>query len=390
MNTCERIALRLQRAGHLTEQRDGDGSRKPSILARRFVRTCAPLGGAALGAIDRAARPVSGPRRFPSDDSFRAQRRDLVARQIRDRRVSTRVGVLAEHRRRACGSPPACRTASAACPAPAAGRPSDVSTSATIVARGDLRIGEQLVQIADRAAGHTGRGQPLDPVARASRSAAARRGSASARRSAATRWRLVAKRSSSGSAGHPAEPAPLIVVADREDELAVRGGEGLVGNDRRMAVAHARRRRAGREVDARLIGQQRGDRIEHARCPPTVRGRSVRARSSAAVMPCAANMPDTMSAIATPSRNGGPSASPVMLIRPPSACMTASYPASRLPRPRLAESGDRAVDEPRDSVRRASRSRGQASSSVPGLKFSTSTSALRDEADRAARARRDA
>ena len=55
-------------------------------------------------------------------------------------------------------------------------------------------------------------------------------------------------------------------------------------------------------------------------CPRPVRSRA----KSASAMPCAANMPDTMSAIATPSRNGGPSAAPVMLISPPSACITAS------------------------------------------------------------------
>jgi len=53
--------------------------------------------------------------------------------------------------------------------------------------------------------------------------------------------------------------------------------------------------------------------------------RPVRSRARrASVMPCAANMPLTMSAIATPRRNGGPSAAPVMLMSPPSAWMTAS------------------------------------------------------------------
>ena len=45
-------------------------------------------------------------------------------------------------------------------------------------------------------------------------------------------------------------------------------------------------------------------------------------------MPWNANMPVTMSAMATPSLKGGPPASPVMLMRPPSAWITASYPAS--------------------------------------------------------------
>ena len=40
--------------------------------------------------------------------------------------------------------------------------------------------------------------------------------------------------------------------------------------------------------------------------------------------PKAANMPEAMSAMATPSRYGVPSGAPVMLIRPPSPCITAS------------------------------------------------------------------
>ena len=42
---------------------------------------------------------------------------------------------------------------------------------------------------------------------------------------------------------HAAEAPPLVVVADRQHELAVRGRERLVRHDRRMAVAHPRRRR---------------------------------------------------------------------------------------------------------------------------------------------------
>ena len=78
--------------------------------------------------------------------------------------------------------------------------------------------------------------------------------------------------------------------------------------------------------------------------------RPVRARASSAIaMPCAANMPLTMSAMATPSRNGGPSASPVMLISPPSAWIDRVVARLIAPRARLAEAGDRAVDQPRPS-----------------------------------------
>ena len=135
------------------------------------------------------------------------------------------------------------------------------------------------------------------------------------------------------------------------DDLAVRRLERLVGDDGRMTIAQARGRFAGREVVARLIGQQRRRRIEHADVDAAAPRRSARARQSAASTPCAANMPDTMSVMATPRRYGGPSASPVMLISPPSACITASYPGFVAPRSGLAVAGNRAVDEPRDTAR---------------------------------------
>ena len=139
--------------------------------------------------------------------------------------------------------------------------------------------------------------------------------------------RLVAKRSSAGErlgAEHPAEPPPLLVVADRDDELAVR---------RRQTS------RTGRWSDGGCPSAPAPCR-SRSRCPPgrsaapTVASsmptstrwpRPVRSRASSAIaMPCAANMPVTMSAMATPRRNGGPSAAPVMLISPPSPCITAS------------------------------------------------------------------
>ena len=82
---------------------------------------------------------------------------------------------------------------------------------------------------------------------------------------------------------------------------------------------------AGRERARRLVGEQRGDRVEHRDVQIRWPLAGLRlARKSAARMPCTANMPVAMSPIATPRRNGGPSAAPVMLISPPSACIIAS------------------------------------------------------------------
>ena len=60
-----------------------------------------------------------------------------------------------------------------------------------------------------------------------------------------------------------AEPAPLIVVADREHEVAVRRREGFIGNDARVTVAEARGYFAAGEIIPGLVGQQRGDRVQH-------------------------------------------------------------------------------------------------------------------------------
>jgi hypothetical protein len=63
-------------------------------------------------------------------------------------------------------------------------------------------------------------------------------------------------------------------------------------------------------------------------------------------------MPVTMSAIATPSLNGGPSASPVMLEmhEPRDGVDDVGEGRPRPPRPRLAEARDRAIHQPRPSL----------------------------------------
>ena len=108
-------------------------------------------------------------------------------------------------------------------------------------------------------------------------------------------------------------------------------------------------------------------------CPRPVRSRASSASGDALRREHAA---DTMSAMATPRRNGGPSAAPVMLIRPPSRLHDGVVAGFAAPRAGLAEAGDRAVDQPRMLRPRATRSRARASPACPGRKFSTSTSLL--------------
>ena len=75
----------------------------------------------------------------------------------------------------------------------------------------------------------------------------------------------------------------------------------------------------------------------------TRRPRPVRSRSRrASRIPTTAFCPQSTSTRATPALDGSPSGSPVIDMRPPTACTSRSYPASVASR---AEPGDRAVDE---------------------------------------------
>ena len=56
---------------------------------------------------------------------------------------------------------------------------------------------------------------------------------------------------------------PQRVVRDAQHDERVGGAEHFVGHDRRMGVAATGRARAGAEVDAGLIGEQRGHDVEH-------------------------------------------------------------------------------------------------------------------------------
>ena len=107
-------------------------------------------------------------------------------------------------------------------------------------------------------------------------------------------------------------------------DVAVRGLEGLVGGEARMAVAEPARHLAGRA--ARWT---RGRRASAAGSPAARRPRarprrSLPRRSRASRMPWNAVIPASTSAIDAPTRNGGPSGGPVMLMSPPSPWITAS------------------------------------------------------------------
>ena len=129
----------------------------------------------------------------------------------------------------------------------------------------NLRVGEHLLEVPDAAArnprrlevgqplGRRPRPQPLDEH----RPQRLPRGDAV----------LVGAEARVGGevvrAEHPAERAPELIVADRDDQLAVGRLERLVRRDRRMPVAEPSRRGPGGEVDPRLVGQHRRHRVEH-------------------------------------------------------------------------------------------------------------------------------
>ena len=95
------------------------------------------------------------------------------------------------------------------------------------------------------------------------------------------------------------------------------------GDDRRMPIAHPRRRLAGREVDAGLVGEERGRRVEH---------RDVDLLPAAGSLAREEREGDALDGEHAADDIGDrdaetiarPVGGPVMLISPPSACTTAS------------------------------------------------------------------
>ena len=177
-----------------------------------------------------------------------------------------------------------------------------------------LGIVEQLLQVPDRSARHARGREPIDPeLTRLGPQPLGHEGPERViRRDALTVRREPALL---GQAGDRAEAAPLLVVADREHEFSVRCRERLVRHDARMAVAEAGRNCAAREIVARLIGQQRRHRVEHR---------------DVDFLPVAGSFPREQRHRHPVGREHprhdvcDPSADPVMLISPPSACITAS------------------------------------------------------------------
>ena len=190
-------------------------------------------------------------------------------------------------------------------------------------ARDGLRLCEHLLQIVDRPARHAGAFERVDPVAlRALRDdlgkEARQLGPVLDALAVGHEARIVGERA---AARDLAELAEQVVVAAREDHVAVGGLEDLVGHDVGVLVAQAPGRLAGGEIVRALVGEHRDQRIEQREIEMLARA-ALRARcASAAQTATLAYMPVIMSAIGMPAFCGPPpgrsSRSPVMLIRPP-------------------------------------------------------------------------
>ena len=143
-----------------------------------------------------------------------------------------------------------------------------VSRATLPSARGSSTIGsspsalgqrEGAGDVVDLPGGHAGRRAARRPTAAASRAASARDQHVAQRRRGARparRWWRSARRGPAPARRDLAQRRELLVVADREDELAVGGGEELVGRDRRVRVAHPARDGAGQRVGRALVDQR--------------------------------------------------------------------------------------------------------------------------------------
>ena len=120
-----------------------------------------------------------------------------------------------------------------------------------------LRVGEHLRQVVDRPAGHAGLLQRTDPFGRGAehRDLADQRNQLGAMGNARAIGGEAGIGRPLGTPGHLAELAELTVVANGEDDVAVGSGEILIGHDVRMGIAHAPGRHAGGEVIQRLVAE---------------------------------------------------------------------------------------------------------------------------------------
>ena len=110
------------------------------------------------------------------------------------------------------------------------------------LARRDLRIGEHLADLPDRAARHARVGEALDPLVACARLQAAVEQRLAARRSARRDRGWSRNRGSSARSAQierRAEPAPDLVVAAGDDESRRPSFKRFVGDDGRVTIAHA-------------------------------------------------------------------------------------------------------------------------------------------------------
>ena len=121
-----------------------------------------------------------------------------------------------------------------------------------------------------------------------------------------------------------AAPLPQRVVGDAEGDVGVgRRVNTSYGTIEGWALPRRVGALAGREVDPRLVRQQRRHHVQHGDLDLLAAPR-LRAGRSASTTPWAADMPATRSAIELPTLTGGPSGNPVMSMTPDSACTTRS------------------------------------------------------------------
>ena len=241
--------------------------------------------------------------RMRSDDPARAAPRP---RPIRGPAApQDLVGVLSEQRRRAAVEPRPHRSGGSGCPRSARRPRRGCSTSSEQAARRDLRAVERLRHRAHAAAGDARalleRREPL-----VDRAACARRGARCARsglvvgdaQRVGAEARVVAR--ASGSPSEPQNERHSASLPTPHDHVAVRGLEGLVGREARMAVAEAAGDLPGQQIGGRVIGE-RGRAGSRAATRPRARPRpSAARRSRARTMPWNAVMPASTSASDAP------------------------------------------------------------------------------------------
>ena len=197
-----------------------------------------------------------------------------------------------------------------------------MNDSSDHVSRQELRIREDFRQVTHRSARHADRMQPLDPLLSRRRPKSLRQHrpqrlvmehaeSVGREPLVGRRFRLRAQNRFHWSS------LPTASTNSPSEARRSRTGRWSV------AVAERERHAARAEVGRRVIGQQRGDRVEQRDvdrlAAPRALAREQRERDALGREHARSDVGNR-----TPRRNGGPSPGPVTLINPPSACATAS------------------------------------------------------------------